>query len=86
MVAVARRGAALTIAALALLALPHLLPAYYLNLTTQVLFYAIFAMSLDLLVGYTGLTSLGHASFFGVAPPPPGQWLHADAGAGVPHR
>jgi len=67
MVAVARRGAALTIAALALLALPHLLPAYYLNLTTQVLFYAIFAMSLDLLVGYTGLTSLGHASFFGVA-------------------
>jgi branched-chain amino acid transport system permease protein len=54
-------------AALALLALPQVLPAYYLNLTTQVLFYAIFAMSLDLLVGYTGLSSLGHASFFGVA-------------------
>ncbi len=53
--------------ALALLALPQVLPAYYLNLSTQILFYAIFAMSLDLLVGYTGLSSLGHASFFGVA-------------------
>jgi len=28
---------------------------------------AIFAMSLDLLVGYTGLVSLGHAAFFGVS-------------------
>ncbi len=63
----ARRLAGLGAAGLALLALPHVLPAYYLNLSTQVLFYAIFAMSLDLLVGYTGLTSLGHASFFGVA-------------------
>ena len=27
--------------------------------------FAIFAMSLDLLVGYTGLFSLGHAAFFG---------------------
>ncbi len=63
----ARRAVGLAVALLALLALPHLLPAYYLNLSTQVLFYAIFAMSLDLLVGYVGLTSLGHASFFGVA-------------------
>ncbi len=63
----ARRRAGLAVAVLALLALPHLLPAYYLSLSTQVLFYAIFAMSLDLLVGYVGLTSLGHASFFGVA-------------------
>ena len=27
---------------------------------------AIFALSLDLLVGYTGLVSFGHAAFFGV--------------------
>jgi branched-chain amino acid transport system permease protein len=67
MVAMARRAAALAVAVLALLALPHVLPAYYLSLSTQVLFYGIFAMSLDLLVGYVGLTSLGHASFFGVA-------------------
>ena len=34
---------------------------------TRILIYAIFAMSLDLLVGYCGLVSLGHAAFFGVA-------------------
>jgi len=60
------RAAGWAAATLGLLALPQILPAYYLNLSTQVLYYAIFAMSLDLLVGYTGLSSLGHASFFGV--------------------
>ena len=34
---------------------------------TRILIYAIFAMSLDLLVGYCGLVSLGHAAFFGTA-------------------
>jgi branched-chain amino acid transport system permease protein len=34
---------------------------------THVLIYAIFAMSLDLLVGYTGLPSLGHSAYFGFA-------------------
>ena len=34
---------------------------------TRILIYAIFAMSLDLLVGYCGLVSLGHAAFFRVA-------------------
>lgn len=34
---------------------------------TRILIYAIFAMSLDLLVGYCGLVSLGHAAFFGAA-------------------
>jgi branched-chain amino acid transport system permease protein len=32
-----------------------------------VLIMAIFAMSLDLLVGYTGLVSFGHAAYFGLA-------------------
>jgi branched-chain amino acid transport system permease protein len=36
-------------------------------LLTQALIYAVFAMSLDLLLGYTGLPSLGHAAYFGVA-------------------
>ena len=31
------------------------------------LIFALFAMSLDLLLGYTGLASLGHAAYFGVA-------------------
>lgn len=46
--------------------LPPFLPAYGLSLLTQALIYAIFAASLDLLVGYTGLFSLGHAAFWGM--------------------
>jgi len=40
---------------------------YYVNLASQVLIAAIFAMSLNLLVGYGGMTSLGHAAYLGVA-------------------
>lgn len=40
---------------------------YYLNLVSFILCYALLAMSLDLLVGYSGLSSLGHAAFFGSA-------------------
>jgi branched-chain amino acid transport system permease protein len=36
-------------------------------LLAKIMVWAIFAMSLDLLVGFTGLVSLGHAAFFGVA-------------------
>src|SRR5437868_8673866 len=43
------------------------LPAYPLTLLTQALILGIFAMSLDVLLGYTGLPSLGHAAYFGVA-------------------
>jgi len=49
------------------IALPEFLRAYYLALTTKMLIFALFAMSLDLLLGYTGLASLGHAAYFGVA-------------------
>jgi branched-chain amino acid transport system permease protein len=56
------------IAILALfIALPELLRPYYLGLATKMLIFALFAMSLDLLLGYTGLASLGHAAYFGVA-------------------
>jgi branched-chain amino acid transport system permease protein len=41
--------------------------SFYLQLLTKVLIMAIFAMSLDLLVGYTGLVSFGHAAYFGLA-------------------
>lgn len=53
-------------AAAALLALPLVAEKYYVQLFTKILIMAIFAMSLDLLVGYTGLVSLGHAAFFGL--------------------
>jgi branched-chain amino acid transport system permease protein len=43
------------------------MPLYVQDLMTKVLIFAIFGMSLDLLLGYTGLFNLGHATFFGVA-------------------
>lgn len=45
---------------------PPFLPPYYLDLATRMLEIGIFAMSLDILLGYTGLWSLGHATFFGL--------------------
>jgi branched-chain amino acid transport system permease protein len=40
---------------------------FYVNVASQILIAAVFAASLNILVGYGGLVSLGHASFFGVA-------------------
>ena len=40
---------------------------FYTELIAKTLILAIFAMSLDLLVGFTGLVSFGHAAYFGVA-------------------
>jgi len=40
---------------------------YYVNIMSQVLIAAIFALGLNVLVGYAGLVSLGHAGLFGVA-------------------
>ena len=52
----------------ALLALPLLTGGvYYTNLASQVLISALFALSLNLLVGFAGLTSLGHAGYLGLA-------------------
>ncbi len=42
------------------------LPSYPLTLLTQAVIVAILAMSLDVLLGYTGLASLGHAAYFGI--------------------
>jgi branched-chain amino acid transport system permease protein len=46
---------------------PFLAGDFYINLASQILIAAIFALSLNLLVGYGGMTSLGHASYLGVA-------------------
>jgi branched-chain amino acid transport system permease protein len=59
--------AVVLLGAVVLLLLPHLLPPYYLGLVVQMLVFALFAMSLDLLIGYGGMASLGHAAYFGVA-------------------
>jgi branched-chain amino acid transport system permease protein len=47
--------------------LPAFAGDFYINLATQILIAAVFALSLNLLVGFGGMTSLGHASFLGVA-------------------
>lgn len=47
--------------------LPLALPTYYLGLVVEVIISALFAMSLDLLLGYAGMASLGHAAYFGVS-------------------
>jgi branched-chain amino acid transport system permease protein len=55
---------------------------YYVNLASQVLIASMFALSLNLLVGYAGLTSLGHAGFLGVSAYTSG-WLMLNLGWGA---
>ncbi|HSU64617.1 MAG TPA: branched-chain amino acid ABC transporter permease [Burkholderiales bacterium] len=40
---------------------------FYVNLASQIFIFAIFAASINLLLGYGGLATLGHASYLGVA-------------------
>jgi len=55
------------VAVLALLAFfPFAGATFYTELVTKVMILAIFALSLDLLVGYTGLVSFGHAAYYGI--------------------
>ena len=58
-------------AGMALAAAVSLFPAigtdFYVQSVARMMILAIFAMSLDLLLGVTGLVSLGHAAFFGLA-------------------
>ena len=62
------RNLAIAAAILALAAVPYVIKeAYYVNVASQILLYAIFALGLNVLVGYAGLVSLGHAGLFGVA-------------------
>ena len=51
---------------LALAAYPLVGGAFGLDLVTKIMIYAIFALSLELLVGTTGLVCFGHAAFFGI--------------------
>jgi branched-chain amino acid transport system permease protein len=46
--------------------LPYVLFPNYLSLASQIAITALFALSLDLILGYAGIVSLGHAAFFGV--------------------
>jgi branched-chain amino acid transport system permease protein len=48
------------------LLLPYVLFPDYLSLASQIAITALFALSLDLILGYAGVVSLGHAAFFGI--------------------
>ena len=61
-----RRLAVPLVAFVVLLALPAVLTPYTQDLVVRIAIYAIFALSLELLVGMTGLVSLGHAAFLGI--------------------
>ncbi len=59
---------AILVVVLALIAVPYAIKeVYYVNIASQILLYAIFALGLNVLVGYAGLVSLGHAGLFGIA-------------------
>jgi branched-chain amino acid transport system permease protein len=59
---------ALAVALLVLATVPLWMPGtYYVNIASQILLYAIFALGVNVLAGYAGLVSLGHAGLFGIA-------------------
>jgi len=59
-------GAVIVFAALVALPFAPFMSKYYLLLAFDALLFGAVAMSLDLLMGYTGLVSFGHAAFFGL--------------------
>jgi branched-chain amino acid transport system permease protein len=64
-----------------LIAFPFLGGNFYVNLASQIFIASIFAASLNLLVGYGGLVSLGHASWIGLAAYA-SAWLYLRLGLG----
>lgn len=68
MIRLPSRGDALLVPVLAGLCLvPVVTDGFYAQLMTKIMILGVFAMSLNLLVGFTGLVSLGHAAFYGLA-------------------
>jgi len=63
----ASRAWPLAVALIALAAFPYVGGKFYVDLVLTMMILAIFALSLELLVGRTGLVSFGHAAFFGIA-------------------
>src|SRR5262252_3718658 len=81
--------AALGVAVLGLATVPSWVGnSYYVDVASQILLFAVFALALNVLVGYGGLVSLGHAGLFAVAGYTAGLMLqagfgHAAAAAGA---
>ena len=75
------RAAWLGLLAVLLVGLPWVAGEFYINLTSQILIAAIFAASINLLLGYGGLPTLGHAAYVGVAAYV-SAWLYLKLGLG----
>src|SRR5262245_9099221 len=59
---------ALAVGAAILLVLPWIIGnEFYVNMASQVLIYALFALSINMMLGYGGMVSLGHAAYLGIA-------------------
>ncbi len=61
-----KRAPALLILLAALASVPVWAPRFWISVASQALIFGIFAMSLDLLLGYGGMPSFGHAAFYGI--------------------
>ena len=62
------RIAVLIVAFMTLVTLPQWMHnIYYVNVASQILFYGVFALGLNVIAGYGGLVSLGHAGLFGIS-------------------
>ncbi|MBT4504424.1 MAG: branched-chain amino acid ABC transporter permease [Gemmatimonadetes bacterium] len=57
---------ALLVVGVALLCIPLLGSRYLVDLTTEIIIYALFALSLNVLIGYAGNVSFGHAAYFAI--------------------
>src|SRR5690606_33061959 len=49
-----------------LVALPWIAPYFYIFIATEVLILGLLAASFNLVFGYTGMLSFGHAAFYGI--------------------
>jgi len=62
------RTLALALCAAILLVLPWIIGnEFYINMASQVLIYALFALSINMMLGFGGMVSLGHAGYLGIA-------------------
>jgi len=60
------RAAALGVLVAAVAVFPLFMGSYPVKLLQEILIFGLFAMSLDLLMGYAGMVSFGHSAFFGI--------------------
>ncbi len=80
----AARHGLLAGALLVLFSLTFWAPTFWVSIAVQALIFAIFAMSVDLLLGYAGLPSFGHAAFYGTGALVCAKLALANPGLGLP--